>query len=183
MGVWCRLVEWSGPVLGTPELMRKRTEESRRLKWLQLPPRKLTAARLVVNEVRRVEWRVGNKPWANHSVTLVRKHQQGYGRLWGRARWKTPDWCQKQRRRFVTSQLLFQLTHLERRDKGYGMKTKWWLTPGPLNAYLKPRKCIFWSADVCKNGRNTWRMRLLDRSATRESDRKTLCVFPMRQQG
>lgn len=40
---------------------KKRTEESRRLKRLQLPPRMLTAVRLVVNEVRRAEWRVRNK--------------------------------------------------------------------------------------------------------------------------
>lgn len=136
-----------GPFWG-PQRSWEKVEESRRLKWLQLPPRKLTAVRLVVNEVRRGEWHVGSNSWANQSITLVRGTE--LGQPLGGGGWKTPDCCQKQHNHTVTSQLLFPLTHLERRDKEYVTKTEGWLTPGPPRARSQPRKRTVWYADVCK---------------------------------
>lgn len=160
------------------------------MKRLQLPPRKLTAARLVVNEVRRVEWRVWNHPRANHSVALVT--MAACGGEEGGARWRTADWCQKQRRRFVTPQILFQLAHLEKRDKANGTKTKTVTDTRPIKCAFKSQENLYLKVQLYEQKRGEiheeWKERVREKacvflpcnSRVRPETSSDLCRFKSR---
>lgn len=83
-------------------------------------------------------------------VSFGRKTRAELPQPLGRAHWKKLDCRQEQHEYFLTPQFLIPFPHLERLDKEHVMKTKWWLTPRSLCAYLKPWKSTFSGAGGCK---------------------------------